>query len=1082
LQGAEANPDGESHKRKESGQVAATKRFGKFQQLIGLLVLAAITLSAMPPQVAYAQSGEPRVYEFPSQGYGDGVYGQKYELNLLRMLNAMSPTGSIPVTKDGIIDCVSFIGYDGIDKVDESFAGDGSDSLDPAEGYYILNNFRGSPTKGAGACDVCSMLYEVLAQEGFKLAEGHTKTKHPKLAGVQDKYSISIFSTDPAQNIWLQNKNESDVTVRWQFNKDSNKIQFWVEGPGTGNNSPPPVEKQDEPAQSSDYPVGSPVDTYSISPLGVRQGCEMEGGCDEPFQTGIDLIAALGAPVQSTIDGKVVAIGTDSFGNSYVHIESEGWVERHRHGNYTVTLGQEVKQGDQIGSVGQIGIEDQAFPVEFFSLYDKATGQNLQNVEQYQEVFARKPKWWIFTIPGEKPSVEVTLSPEMKDEVVNWWNQVLTEAQALTTPVPSQNSTSIIQSDNGRIVIGHLDLGARIEATGNNTPVDLKTHLAELGQYGVCTANGSYFESGGALSFPFIKDGTIITEGAIPTEGWNIRVLYANGSEVYVTSSIDMTYKGDMLVGLVPDRTEASTGVTLVGVKGRDVYFSVTNGTVAQAVDDLVARGVPEDKIVMFDGGSSRQLLCADGTAIAPDTQIPQGVGIVAGTDVAAWFTAPLPEDNWAPVDETALVNTKASTMINNLVETTYPSGIAVHHSTGALAGDWFDQTLGVHLGENRVTYNMVIGGDGVAHLTSKFGAASYHARCYDNNVEGQCPNWDYFSIVLTGNFMNDEPTPAQLATLEKAIRWAISNGAAPNVLGHRDIAKTLGVNSYSTECPGDSLYYQLPEVVKKATSPEMPITIPRAYANLSANNILIIIALVLTLVIALIVWVVIVALKPEIRWRQYYKKSAPKREPSEINKKLWLFFKIYGVIWVIIITAHRAWLARYELWSVMPDPSEGFELRLWVPGYILYLLPVVLLIAVLLRAATRVSFKQKRVLLPDAPVKPPTKAEIRRARRWRVFRVVSILLIIALSMYVFGGALTFAFGERPTAPAPSPIPMEPAEEMQDIPAFFKTEVRSLAVQVDKIAREVFPRFLMGEGEGWFPMSFGAVRYCPGFL
>lgn len=1047
LQGIEANLFGASHKRKESGQVAATKRFGKFQQLIGLLVLAAVFVQAIPPTMVADAAPLPQstpapalqsgVVEYPfGQGYQSWV---NYEYNMRLVLDRIGGGNTywkIPANST------------------ESYNSKGC--WCDSQGFKVA-----AGVIGGGACDVATWFYHVAENSG-QLTPWSGELTHSKIYGVPLP-AVNIWTGRSSADLTITNNNPYDLYIHWDLNSNPGYIRLWVDQtPGSSapsgsvvQPSTQPVQPQQSQEPPSGDPVGSPLDVYTISPLGVRQGCELEGGCDNMTQSGIDLIGYTGQPIQSTINGIVTDVGLDSQGNSYVQIESASWIEVHRHGKYTVTVGQELRQGDQIGTVDQIGIEEQALPMEFFSLFDKATGQNLQNVEQYQEVFARQPKWWIFNVPGNTPSIEVTLSPERKSEVVDWWNQVLAQAQALATPTPSPNSTEIIQTENGRIVVGHLDQGARIEATGSNTPVDLKTHLAELGQYGVCVANGSYWEPGGALSFPYIKNGTLITKGAIPTDGWNIRVLYVNGSEAFVSGTIDLGYQGDMLVGLVPDRTEVESGVTLVGVKGRDVYFSVTNGTVAQAVDDLVARGVLEDQIVMFDGGGSRQLLCADGTSIAPDTQIPQGVGIVAGTDVASWFTQPLPEDNWAPVDETAFVNSKAPKMRTDVVETTYPSGIAVHHSTGALMGDWFDQTLGVHLGEDRVTYNMVISGDGVAHLTSKFGAASYHARCFDDNTPGQCPNWDYFSIVLTGNFMTDQPTPAQLATLEKAIRWAISNGAAPTVLGHRDIAQTLGSNSYTTECPGDSLYIQLPDIVRRATTPEMPIAVPLVNANLTANNILIIIAFVLTLVIALIIWTVVMALKPELRWRQYYKEPKPMKEPSAVNKKLWLFFKIYGVIWVIIITAHRAWLARYALWSVLPDPSEGFEIRLWVPGYMLYLLPVTLLIAVLIRAAKRVSFKQRRVLLPEAPVRPPSKAEIRKMRRWRVFRVVSIILIIVLLMYVFGGALTFAFGARPTAPAPTPIPMEEADgQMQDIPAFFKTEVRSLAVQVNQIAME----------------------------
>jgi|GEM_PF-4840040 len=1044
----------------------AAMRF-KLTQLTGLLVLAAVIVQAIPPtQVANAaplsqsapalQQQQAGVIEFPSQGYGSKEYGQKYEINLLRMLNQMSTTGTLPVSKDGVFDCVSLLGN--LDAVDTTFIGNGQDSLDPAEGYFKLANYAGTLTPGAGACDVCSMLYDALTQLGFIEAPGHSHTPHPPLAGIRPGYSVSIWSTDPSQNMWLQNKNATDVTVRWTIDRNAHRIKFWVEG---GTITVPPEQAAPEPPK--DIPVGSPIDVYTISPLGVRQGCELEGGCDDPYVTGIDLIGIDGSPVKSTITGKVIAAGIDAFGNTYATIESDGWVERHRHGNYSVQAGQEIKAGDQIGTMGKVGIEEQPLPMEFYSLFDKAAGQNFQTVDQYQEAFARRPKWWFITIPGTEQT-EVPISPELKKSVVDWWNKLAESAGYIVqTPlIPQGSTTEVMTVGETTIAIAHLDLGARIVSTGGLVdgkipPKALSDHFAELGEKAVCVTNGSFFEPGAdkPLSFFWKKNNSVQTDGAISLDNFLPRILYINGAEVSVGTTLNKDYQGDVIVGLVPETEREATGITLVGVNGQTVYLLSGNGTVKSAVDSLISLGVPEANIVMFDGGGSTGMQCTDGVKIT-GTSIPQGIGIVSGEAFAPNLTVPLDTD-WQPQDDTAWVRQTYPSMVNDVVETTYPGGIVVHHTAEALgttASQWADNSLGIHVGENRVTYNIVIGRDGVAHQTAVFGSRSYHANCWDS----YCPNREYFSIAMSGNFMEEKPTQAQLDTLVKVIRWLVRNGVNPQVYGHRDIlamAAEKNITDATTDCPGDNLYQLLPELSKQATTPEFPVGGPRLRINLEASNRLIVIVIVLT-VLFIVVRFLINALFEQIRWRQYYRrpKDRKEKEPSWLNRTAWFSWRFWWAFWMFVIIAHRAWLARYAIWATLPDPTQGFEVRLWVPNYYLYLTPIVLLVVMLIRIATRVPWKAKRVLLPEAQQKPPTKKQLRARKGWRIFRIISVILLIVSSFYVLGAVFAFDTGPKPGPGQPTPLPLDPTPGMQELPSFFAEEVRRLGPQVNALALE----------------------------
>ncbi len=182
----------------------------------------------------------------------------------------------------------------------------------------------------------------------------------------------------------------------------------------------------------------------------------------------------------------------------------------------------------------------------------------------------------------------------------------------------------------GYLAIAHLSAGARVVATGDNKAEALTEHYSELGPNAYCIANASYWEPNMALTFPYVKQGTLVTKGEKSTSAFNIRVLYLDGDTARVSNTVDLKTSGDMIVGLVPD--EASTdarGVTLVGVNASDVYLLVAKETVANGVAELVSRGVAKENIVMLDGGGSSQITCLSQGLVKSDRIIPQGIGIV---------------------------------------------------------------------------------------------------------------------------------------------------------------------------------------------------------------------------------------------------------------------------------------------------------------------------------------------------------------------------------------------------------------------------------------------------------------------
>jgi len=76
------------------------------------------------------------------------------------------------------------------------------------------------------------------------------------------------------------------------------------------------------------------------------------------FHTGIDLLAGYGTPIQAAAGGKVTAAGDAPYFGTRVEVtDSYGLVEIYAHmEEVTVTVGQEVQQGQKVGLVGSTGL------------------------------------------------------------------------------------------------------------------------------------------------------------------------------------------------------------------------------------------------------------------------------------------------------------------------------------------------------------------------------------------------------------------------------------------------------------------------------------------------------------------------------------------------------------------------------------------------------------------------------------------------------------------------------------------------------------------------------------------------------
>lgn len=122
--------------------------------------------------------------------------------------------------------------------------------------------------------------------------------------------------------------------------------------PGAKENPKPDNEAKDSSDAGLNFIM--PVDGEITSEFGERVHPVFK---TVKMHTGIDIDAPIGTPIKSSTSGKVLKVGEDATNGKYVRIKSGKYEVIYAHCyKISVSEGQNVKQGDIIGEVGDTGI------------------------------------------------------------------------------------------------------------------------------------------------------------------------------------------------------------------------------------------------------------------------------------------------------------------------------------------------------------------------------------------------------------------------------------------------------------------------------------------------------------------------------------------------------------------------------------------------------------------------------------------------------------------------------------------------------------------------------------------------------
>jgi len=132
---------------------------------------------------------------------------------------------------------------------------------------------------------------------------------------------------------------------------------------------------------------------------------------------------------------------------------------------------------------------------------------------------------------------------------------------------------------------------------------------------------------------------------------------------------------------------------------------------------------------------------------------------------------------------------------------------IVVHHTDGPQNQDtqliWQEH---INIGDNGIAYHRVIKGDGTTVQGRPDDTIGAHAYGINKTSIG---------ITLEGNFQGvDTPTDAQIAALKDNLADLKAKYPNAQIIGHRDVAGLVNDPSDATDCPGDTLYAMLPNLV----------------------------------------------------------------------------------------------------------------------------------------------------------------------------------------------------------------------------------------------------------------------------
>jgi lysostaphin len=157
-----------------------------------------------------------------------------------------------------------------------------------------------------------------------------------------------------------------------------------------------PVSEDRSPAGNSKRsPVANVLTSYPLpanSSVLLGYGWYLPAGQDKPvFHSGLDLSAAIGSPVRAVGDGTIAfAAQQGAYGNLVVINHQQGYQTRYAQlGSLKVKVGQTVKSGQAIGTVGSTGIPSSNGPHLHFEV---RSNSNLGWVAEDPDPFLRQKR------------------------------------------------------------------------------------------------------------------------------------------------------------------------------------------------------------------------------------------------------------------------------------------------------------------------------------------------------------------------------------------------------------------------------------------------------------------------------------------------------------------------------------------------------------------------------------------------------------------------------------------------------------------------------------------------------------------
>lgn len=164
--------------------------------------------------------------------------------------------------------------------------------------------------------------------------------------------------------------------------------------------------------------------------IGSYWGDERDAGTRQ--HEGIDIFATRGTPVVAVTDGYVLQVGNDGIGGKSVTIQSDEYTWRSYYAHLDaqhVTVGQLVKKGMQIGTVGNTGNAKATSPHLHFGIYETSgavdplpyvkASPKITSPLPAGDVVYRKSRSAEPTIAKGSPKRKANFPPEIKAAAIN---------------------------------------------------------------------------------------------------------------------------------------------------------------------------------------------------------------------------------------------------------------------------------------------------------------------------------------------------------------------------------------------------------------------------------------------------------------------------------------------------------------------------------------------------------------------------------------------------------------------------------------------------------------------------------------